>query len=407
MIQPPWRKILVRLLMAGQLVVLPVPAFPSRGPVQLNLADTEIPEDSRLDVGIEVFHPGLDEDDEHALEEKGIYPGVRKSEARFMPFHLKNILESTGQWGAVRVVPPGTVGADVTVSGEILESTGLYLNLKIKVEDSRGRVWWEKKYKQEADAAAYGDAPIENRGPFEDLYSQMANDMLAARERLDARDLKAIHDVTAIRFAVNIVPEVFSDYLEVSHNGRYVVRRLPAVDDPMVERLARIRDRDDMFVDTLNEYYADFYARMSTPYDNWRQFSWEEQTALREIRRKARRRKILASLLLFGGVAANGSGAAAETARQAAVIGGALVLQSGIEKGKEGKIHVAALKELAASFEAEIEPTRVEVEGKSLRLRGSAETQYAEWRKFLAEIFANETGQTLDPDTLRPEGAQN
>ena len=37
--------------------------------------------------------------------QKGIRSAVRKSEARYIPIHLRNTLQSTGQWGAVRVVP--------------------------------------------------------------------------------------------------------------------------------------------------------------------------------------------------------------------------------------------------------------------------------------------------------------
>ena len=40
----------------------------------------------------------------------------------------------------------------------------------------------------------------------------------------------------------------------------------------------------------------------------------------------------------------------------------------------------------------------VEVEGQTLRLEGSAETQYAEWRSMLNEIFTAETGLSVAPD---------
>jgi len=40
----------------------------------------------------------------------------------------------------------------------------------------------------------------------------------------------------------------------------------------------------------------------------------------------------------------------------------------------------------------------VEVEGQTLRLEGSVETQYSEWRRLLAQIFAAETGLPVDPD---------
>ena len=111
--------------------VLAIGPVVPREPVEVILAETEIPEARLLDVGIELFDPGLAEDDPHAHEDKGVFPEVRKSEARFIPFHLKSVLESSGQWGAVRVIPRGKVGLDVTISGEILTSTGHELTVRV------------------------------------------------------------------------------------------------------------------------------------------------------------------------------------------------------------------------------------------------------------------------------------
>ena len=41
-----------------------------------------------------------------------------------------------------------------------------------------------------------------------------------------------------------------------------------------------------------------------------------------------------------------------------------------------------------------------EVEGRTLRLTGSAESQYAEFRRLLREIFAQETGLPLDSEVV-------
>ncbi|MFQ5766625.1 MAG: hypothetical protein ACE5ID_01380 [Acidobacteriota bacterium] len=374
----------------------------SRDLVKLVRASGETPEAWLLDIGIQVFDAGLSGEDKDSLEKKGISPDVRKSEARFIPFHLKNTLESTGHWGAVRVVPTRTEDVDLTVTGTILESTGMDLVLKVKVEDSRGTIWQDNKYTGTANPDAYGNDPVVREDPFQSLYNSIANDMLDGREDLSEKEIHTIQEITRIRFAADLAPAVFARHLGKDRKGRYRIVRLPSPDDPMMRRIGAIRQRDDMFVDTLNEYYSEFYTRMAEPYRQWRQSSYEEQKALQEIRRKARRRKWLGGLLDLGGIAAGGGGQAAETAREAAVIGGVLTVQSGIEKGKESQIHAAALKELAASFGAEIGPTQVEVEGQTLRLQGSAEAQFSEWRRIMAALFANETGtendQTVPPD---------
>jgi hypothetical protein len=53
---------------------------------------------------------------------------------------------------------------------------------------------------------------------------------------------------------------------------------------------------------------------------------------------------------------------------------------------------VAALKELASSFDGEVAPLLIEVEGHQLRLAGSAEQQFTEWREVLHKVFTLETG---------------
>jgi hypothetical protein len=369
--------------------------------VQLVQARTDIAEESLLDVGIQVFDPGLPDGDDLDLDEleaKGVFADVRKSECRFIPFHLKNTLQSTGHWGAVRVIPAGADAVDLRVIGEILDSTGFKLALQIQVVDAQGRVWLDKRYKEQANARAYRDAEIESPDPYQNLYNRVANDMLATRNQLTEDEIRELRTLSRLQFAVALAPVAFAGYLDVNKKGRSTIHRLPAADDPMMERISRIRERDYMFVDTLNEYYADFYARVDEPYLNWRAFSYEEQVALREVRRAARWRTILGAVAILGSLASDGKSEASSVARDAALIGGLAAVTSGINKQKEAKIHREALRELGASFDAEVESMLVDVEGQTMRLSGSMETQYETWRKLLRDIFVTETGLPLDPN---------
>lgn len=364
-------------------------------------AQTETPEALLLDVGIQVFDPGLPDEDEDALEDRGVFADVRQSEARYIPFHLRETLGKTGLWGVVNVVPAGVESADVTVSGEIIKSTGMDLVVRVKVVDATGRVWKDRKYKDDADPRAYKDDEDDGRDfsdPYRALFNRIANDMFVDLQELENEEIAEIREVARLRFAADLAPVAFDGYLREKKKGRYVLVRLPAGDDPMLARVSKVRERDWMFVDTLNEYYQDFYMRMEEPYGSWRAYSYEEQKNLQEIRKKARKQMILGGLLILGGVAAGGESTAAEVASDAAIIGGAVVLKKGIDTQGEAKMHREALKELAASFDAEMAPLLVEVEGQTLRLQGSAETQYAEWRRLLSDIFHTETGLAVAPD---------
>src|SRR5690606_34004711 len=121
-------------------------------------AQTQIPEDQLLDVAVRNFDPGIPEelaDDEEALAKKRIFPDIRRAESRYIPTMLRSTLESSGQWGAVRVVPSNVEFVDVIVTGKIVESTGARLALDISVSDSTGRIWFaNKRYEGPADVGS-------------------------------------------------------------------------------------------------------------------------------------------------------------------------------------------------------------------------------------------------------------
>ena len=364
-------------------------------------ATHEIPEDELLDVAIEVLDPGIpDPATTPPKKMEGVFPDLRRSEARYLPMRLKETLESTGHWGAVRVVPAGMSSVDVTIRGEIRESSGRELALKLVVIDASGRRWLEKKYKSEADFLAYADEELTDQDPYQALYDEIANDLLEAKHKLDRDDLVELRQISELRFAADLAPELFADYLAVNGTRtRYKVKRLPTEDDPMMLRVARIRERDYMLVDALNEHYGTLSLAMEAPYDDWRSYSYEEQVALAELRRQARTRKLLGALAILGAFVSDGDSTAERAARDAALIGGMAAIQSGIAKGQEAKIHAEALAELSASFESEVAPLVVEVEGETVRLTGSREDQYANWRQLLRQIYAAETGLPSDPNT--------
>ena len=142
---------------------------------------------------------------------------------------------------------------------------------------------------------------------------------------------------------------------------------------------------------------------MEEPYDNWRSFSYEEQLALEKLRKQARMQKIIGALAIFGAVVAPGGGSTAErVARDAAMIGGIAAIQSGMAKSQEAKIHVEALRELGSSLDVEVAPLVVDIEGETLRLSGTMEGQFAEWREMLKKIYAEETGLPVDPNVEPP-----
>ncbi len=356
-------------------------------------ATAEVPQDELLDVAVRLFDPNLPADPK-ALEEQGIFPEVRDAESRYMPVVIRDTLEGTGQWGQVRVLPRDGTGMDVYVDGRILVSDGRELELDITVSDSSGRTWFSKVYEGRADTRAYKDVASKPADPFENVYNTIANDMLAARGKLTREQLVQLHEITNLRFDSDLAPYAFSEYLAQDRKGNWSIVRLPAADDPVLQRLERVRERDYSLVDTLNEYYTSFAESMSVPYGNWRKYNYEELEARSQAQREATTRQILGAVAVIGGIIAgsNSNSSAAATASTAAVIGGMYAFKSGLDQRAEIKMHSESLKQLGDSFRSEVQPMVVDVEGRTLQLKGSAEEQYAEWRLLLKELYENETG---------------
>ena len=370
----------------------------SDGPVPIVSAQAEIPEHLLMDVGIQVFDRGELPEDE--AEDFGISAEVRDAEARFMPIHLKNTMQKTGQWGAVRVVPAGTEGSEVLVRGKIEQSDGEILELQIDAYDATGIRWFGKLYKAEIDAKSYDGTEQGVKDAFQDLYNTIANDLASHKMSLTPQQIENIRRVSELRFAAGLVPDVYGQHIVADADGIYQIQRLPAVDDPMLARVRSIRERDYLLIDTVNGHYDSFYVEMFEPYANWRKFRSEEAAALREVNRQATNRKLIGAAAIIGAIALQVFGndevsANTSTLQNAMIVGGALAVKSGFDKGAEAKIHEDALRELGTSFETEVSPFVVEVEGETVELTGSAEAQYQTWRALLHKIHLSETGLTV------------
>ncbi len=380
--------------------------LPQIQPIQ---ASAEIPASQLLDVGVKLFDPNVPED-EKVREREHIFPEVRKAEARYIPMQIRNTLEGTGHWGQVRVMPEDADALDVYVSGVIVESTGQRLNIDVTVSDATGRTWFSKTYEQIADTRSYKDTSGAPRDPFQNIYSNIANDMLAYRQQLAAADLENVRRVSKLKFASDLAPYAFDDYLTMDKKkGMYRITRLPADNDPLIVRMDRIRERDYALLDTINEHYSVFADNMAEPYTNWRRYSYDELEAQDDAARSALTRKLLGAAAIVGGlmIGSETGSYAGRAAATGAIFGGAYAVKSGFDKGAEVKMHSDSLRQLGDSFQAEVQPMVVEVEGRTLQLQGTAEEQFREWRQLLKELYENETGLSVHAPTSTEAAPQS
>jgi len=362
---------------------------------------TQVPEALLLDVGVVVFDPGIDDYDGDG--DARVYPEVRRAESRYMPGLLVEALQQSGAWGAVRVVPEHQQLTDLKVTAEILHSDGEELSLDVVATDSRGKVWLDKTYTGNASRYAYDNRTRASFDPFQAVYNTVANDLFEQLQRLGAEERRRVRLVTELLFARSFSPEAFDGYLQQDRNDTWQVIRLPAENDPMLERVRQIRERDRLFIDTLQEYYSNFDTQMTGPYQEWRKLSYEEVVALEALRAESRQRMLTGALAVVAGIAAATSnnsgtdGALTRTAGNVAILGGGYLLKTGLEKRAEAQIHVQALEEIGLSLEAEITPQVIELEDRTVMLSGNVNEQYAQWRELLADIYRAEIGDLSLP----------
>lgn len=357
--------------------------------VEMLRAETELPPEALLDVGILLFDPGVPEDAQ--APDGFVFPEVRRAEARYLPVHLKKTLEASGQWGSVWVLPERSDAVDLLVWARIDESDGLEVELRVGAWDATGREWLNKAYETQVPEKAYSSYRDLSQDPYQNVFNEIANDLVAARARLDSEELQRIREVAELRFGAELVPAAFGDYL-AEKDGQYQLLRLPAVGDPMVARMRAVREREYSLIDTLNEYYDGLYYELSKPYEDWRRMSRSEMLQYRDLKRSARIRQLLGLAAILGAVAYEAEGGGNSAITTTAIIGGVEGLKSGFGKSAEANLRRDTLEELGTSFESEAKPLVVEVEGQTRRLTGTAEEKYREWRRLLHEIYASETG---------------
>ena len=333
--------------------------------VPLRAAAEDIAESELVDVGI-VFDSGVPEGevDQQVLEgliREGTFVQIRRMEAVYLAVLLRDTLRKSGNWGIVSVTPTATTAADLSVTGKILRSDGDTLKLHVAATDATGRVWIDKDYDVSTVARTFDRQrnPDLDLDPYQDVFNSVANDLAAAFRHLSAAERHEVRTVAGLRYAAGLSPKAFAGYV-TENRDHYEVNRLPAEGDPMFDRTQRVRQREQLFLDTLGQHYEKFFSEVATSYNGWRQYARKEAI---EIREGARWR----------------TGMRVRTTLSSAAYG-------------EQKLHLETLEDLSSSFDASIKPIVVEIQGTQHSLAGTAALQYAEWQDLLRKIFITESG---------------
>jgi cytochrome c551/c552 len=391
-----------------------------------------------LSVRIEAYDPGkLPEDPNLA---KGLSEEIRKAESYYLAVQLRKAMQRSGHWGPVRVVPKGTREGEVSVNGLILESDGEILKLEISVKDATGVKWFTRKYESVIDETLYRRAEQQNIDPFFYLHNEIANDIANYKNKLTEKDPLTIRRVSELRFGADFAPNHFNDYVKKAKSGTspsnqdealekfaalfqgseeesrakplYTIERLPPEKDPIVQRVNRIRGREEFLIDTLDRQYDGLARDTGDAYTQWRFSRLKEINAIRESDRlKNEKQREAAAIGIIGALV----GAALASNRNCyscraggTIVAGAAVaiaVQQAVRASQQAEadtnIRKAALEELGQSLTSEVRPVVIEVEGETVELKGTVEEKFQKWREILKELREKELDPVATPSAMK------
>jgi hypothetical protein len=357
-----------------------------------------IPPEALLDVAIPPLNDGLaltDEDDT-------VFPEVRFAETVYFSNQLAKTMEKSGAWGAIRVVPSAEVVMDVYISGTILQSDGETLDIEIEVFDTSGRQWLKERHRQVVGKYTYDRRLKSLADPFQNLFTAIANNVLAVREKMSAAEAERLRQISELRFAREFSPEAFSSYMEQNKKGILTVDQLPAENDTIFKRIAMIRERDNLYVDTMQDYYDAFSREMHLPYQDFRRASYDSVVKARQLKKRGNRQIIAGIAGILAGIYGrwnSGNLVAFDSSTTAAALGG-YALKQGLQNKQRAAEQTERVAEMGSSLEAMIAPQVIALEDQSVTLSGTVEMQYGQWREMLHQIYQQERtlpGTVVDP----------
>ena len=344
-----------------------------------------VPAQWHLDAGIVRFQIPIDEDD---VADGEVFPRVRQAESLYFPQQLRQAMLRGGGWRNVWVVPDRAV-TDLHIMGTIVKSDGTDIELDILAVDATGRTWLERTYEHEFEENDY--AGEDQARPLDALFDRIAQDLLEPRDRKGVTAMKQIRGVAELRFAKEFAPQVFTRHV-AEEDGRFQLVSLPAQEDTLYQLVLQVKERDDLFIETLQDYYEDFAGQIDSPYRDWARQSYYERKIHDEGVFSSVAQGVLSVLTIAAGIAIAADGKSPELRQTGQILAGAGAYGAydAYQDYQATEIHLEALRELGQSLDSAVKPQVVEVENQTRTLTGSVEEQYQQWQGILNEVYLAE-----------------
>lgn len=352
---------------------------------------------TKLDVIIPIFDPGLSENAEN-YEEDGIWPELRRAEANRFAYKLKQALDNSNAFGAVRVTPDATASGDLYILGKINESNGQDVEFELKVIDISGNQWLDDSFELEVQESFYKNARNKGQDAYTPVFKEAADEIISVLQEHNSTELNELKYIANLQFGASFNDLAFEEYLD-NDNGEITLISKPSDQDPLLKRVMAIRVREQLFVDNLQQNYVAFSQDMNDSYLTWQEASFTEVKLQSEAQWQAVYKTIggvlLIALAVAAGVSAK-SNVALNTAAIVGGIGGSVLIATGFKSVEEAKFHQDAINEIGESINLEMSPQVIDFEDQSVKLTGNIQQQFKQWREFLNRIYEQESTPNIN-----------
>ena len=344
-----------------------------------------------LSVVIPVLDPNIP-DDPNEYAAKSIWPELRRAEANRFAVKLRDSLADTEAFGSVRVSPDKTATAHLYVNAKILTSNGEDIEIAVRLVDISGKSLMTKTYKHRVTEYEFEDPRLAGKDLYSTVFELAAKDIAKVARKQKPKRIAELNAIEEMRFAETFSPDYFSNYIRTSSSGKTKLMSLPADDDVMLNRVKSLRIKDQMFVDNMQVDYENFRNDMNEDYILWQKQAFTESKAAREAASAASAKMFMGLLSVVAGAAiANNSGSSLGNYGGAAIaVAGIATIADGIQDSKEATAHRESLSEMGRSLNIQLAPQVMEMEDRTLELRGNAVEQYTAWRAYLLDVYNKE-----------------
>ena len=203
-----------------------------------------------------------------------VFPAVRRVETVLLSYTLSNRLRASDAFRIVRLAARPDDLTELTVTGQILLADGERIVVDVAARDSLGQLWVSRQFESAMpDTAA--------------MIEELATSIEAAAAALDEGTIERLRETALLRYGRRLAPTAFGDYFDEDADGNLVLRRLPSKDDPMVQRLLRVREARFLVSDVIDEKFTELGTDITDVYALWGQYLEKNRDYQAENRRRA------------------------------------------------------------------------------------------------------------------------